>query len=322
MLPSSVLKHIIDCHCHPTEAASISPDSMQQLQISVCAMSTHNKDQSLVRSLAHDYPHKIIPAFGYHPWFSHFIALRSGISKRNHYQQLFQPTPESSPDFEDLFPHLPEPISLDDVLQDLRSNFASSSSPPILGEVGLDAIFRVPYDYHASPRRISSFAIPLEHQIAVLEAQLDLAVELGASVSLHSVKCPAATLDLFNRLKRKHQDRWSRVRIDIHSCSMSPDSIKQLQACKSHPNIFMSVSTTINGRSRNLRSLITTCLPDKLLIESDYNAIEPSTSQCLEILGIVAEVKGWQIETDWKEEDTDGAVHRLEANWKAFLGRA
>lgn len=39
------------------------------------------------------------------------------------------------------------------------------------------------------------------------------------------------------------------------------------------------------------------------------------------MLQIVAEIKGWTIETDWKDfvpEEDWGAVRKLEANWNAF----
>ncbi|KAF7303168.1 TatD DNase family Scn1 [Mycena kentingensis (nom. inval.)] len=294
---------------------------MQQLAHRVCAMSTNHQDQRLVRELAQKYPEKIIPAFGYHPWFSHFISLTHNVEKRVHYEKLFlkNTSLDSITDFEDLLPHLPDPITLDSVLEDLRTNFASlpADSPRVLGEVGLDSIFRVPHDYHASPRTLTPFTIPLEHQLAVVEAQLDLAVELGAAVSFHSVKCPEATSTLLLRLKQRHGDQWNRTRIDIHSCSMSPDSLKQLQ--RAHRNCLMSISTTINAKSRHLRPLIAACAPDRLLIESDYNNIDNSTAQCLEILNIVSEVRGWPIETEWVESETEGAVHRLEANWEAFV---
>ncbi|KAJ7070789.1 TatD DNase family Scn1 [Mycena amicta] len=320
MVSHRVLRHIVDVHCHPTDSP-ISTDSMQQLGITVCAMSTRERDQRLVRELARNHPDKIIPAFaGYHPWFTHLISLHSGVSKRDHYFQLFHPTDDSSSAFEDLLSRLPEPTPLNQVLEDLRTSFASlSTSTPVLGEVGLDGSFRVAYDYDASPRRLSPFTIPLNHQLTILEAQLDLAVELGASVSLHSVKCPQATADLISKLRRKHQAKWDNIRIDIHSCSMSPEMLTQLQ--KTHPNVFMSISTTINGRSRNLRPLIAACAPDKLLIESGTEPPRSSMEMCLEILNIVAEVKGWHIETDWDDEDAGGAVHRLEANWNAFIGR-
>ena len=45
------------------------------------------------------------------------------------------------------------------------------------------------------------------------------------------------------------------------------------------------------------------------------------TTQTLQILQLVAEVKGWAIEADWVEEleETEwGAVRRLAENWQRF----
>ncbi|KAJ7193330.1 TatD DNase family Scn1 [Mycena pura] len=330
-LPASVLCHIVDVHCHPTETLStMTKFNLERLQLTVCAMSTHQTDQRLVRDLAYQYPEKVIPCFGYHPWFSHFITLRPEFSKSEHYRHLFigdatEQTAQSTTAFDELLPLLPEPITLDNVLSDLRSDFKFfSTTMAMLGEVGLDKAVRVPFDYHASPRRLSPFTIPLDHQLAILEAQLDLAVEIGVNVSLHSVKCPQATVDLLNKLQRKHGLKWEKIRIDIHSCSMNPEVIHSLQAgIKRHPNVWMSVSTTINGRSNNLNALIAVCAPDRILIESDTDSINKCTERCLEILHIVAQVKGWPIEDDWMdelEEAERGAVRRLEANWKTFIG--
>lgn len=59
-----VLRHVVDVHCHPTDASIITPDSMERLPITVCAMSSRPSDQLLVRDLATNYPSKVIPAFG------------------------------------------------------------------------------------------------------------------------------------------------------------------------------------------------------------------------------------------------------------------
>jgi hypothetical protein len=90
---------------------------------------------------------------------------------------------------------------------------------------------------------------------------------------------------------------------------------------KGHPNAFLSLSTVINGRSNNLNALIAACSPDRILIESDLNDIDMCTERCIEMLNIVARVKGWQVEEEWLDEvpkDEWGVVRRLEANWKAF----
>lgn len=64
-LPSDdVLRHVVDVHCHPTDAPQISPEAMDQLQITVCAMASRESDQPLVRNLATSHPSKVIPCFG------------------------------------------------------------------------------------------------------------------------------------------------------------------------------------------------------------------------------------------------------------------
>jgi Tat protein secretion system quality control protein TatD with DNase activity len=101
----------------------------------------------------------------------------------------------------------------------------------MLGEVGLDRSFRVPFDYLASPRQLTPFVIPLHHQLVILEAQLDLAVELGRNVSLHSVKSQLYTIELLQRMQQKYLDGWSRINIDMHSCGLSPDMWRDIEAC-------------------------------------------------------------------------------------------
>lgn len=64
-LPSNdILQHVVDVHCHPTDAPLILPESMDRLQITVCAMATRQSDQVLVHNLATAYPAKVIPCFG------------------------------------------------------------------------------------------------------------------------------------------------------------------------------------------------------------------------------------------------------------------
>ena len=100
----------------------------------------------------------------------------------------------------------------------------------MVGEVGLDRAFRVPVDYHATPRVLTSFSIPIEHQLTVLEAQLELAVELERNVSVHSVKAQQATIDLLGRMKKKHgAERWNRISVDMHSCGLSPQTWRDLE---------------------------------------------------------------------------------------------
>jgi len=93
---------------------------------------------------------------------------------------------------------------------------------------------------------------------------------------------------------------------------------------KAHNNIFLSLSTVINGRSENHEHLIRHCRADRLLAESDYNDISFVTSQTWEILETISRIRGWPLETSWEsdppeEQEEWGTVRRLEANFAVFL---
>lgn len=130
----------------------------------------------------------------------------------------------------------------------------------MIGEVGLDRSFRVPFPGHKADhcgehaeedapstaeaeariaisgeeelaknmnqpelvgrsKNLTPFRPSMEHQIALLEMQMDLAVELGINVSLHSVKAQGPTLDFLKRFKKKHGAMFTdRVNVDVHSC--------------------------------------------------------------------------------------------------------
>ncbi|KIK87032.1 hypothetical protein PAXRUDRAFT_831866 [Paxillus rubicundulus Ve08.2h10] len=312
-----VLRHVVDVHCHPTDSVATT-EAMDNLSITICAMSSRQADQLLVRDLAKAYPEKVFPCFGYHPWFSHWISLKSYSSREEHYRRLFSPSHAQQEIFGRLLPQLPDPVSLADVLVDLRQNL-SAFPHAMLGEVGLDRAARVPIDYFASLRELTPFSIPLEHQLAILEPQIDLAVEFGRNVSIHSVKSHQAILDLLDRMHKKHGPGWLRISIDLHSCGISPETWRAIE--KRHVNVYMSLSTAINGRSPSHRSLIAACSPHRILVESDCHLVDQCTKRTWDMVLIVAEVKGWSVETMWTEvvsEEDWGVVRRLEKNWKEF----
>jgi len=257
---------------------------------------------------------------GYHPWFTHWISLGPVTSKEQHYRDLFlsSDSPEHESAFIQLLPSLPDPTPLPQLISTLRSNLISFPSA-LLGEVGLDRASRIPRAYPSSTLILTPFVVPLPHQLAVLEAQLDLAVELGRSVSLHSVKAQMATKELIDRMKEKWGAKWEMISVDLHSCGLSEQMWKAIE--KSHSNIFLSLSTAINSRSPNHRALISACSPSRILVESDYNDIDHCTRRTGEMVLTVAEVKGWQVEDTWDDHVAEtewGVVRRLEDNWKTF----
>ena len=184
---------------------------------------------------------------GYHPWFTHLISTTSDpISKNEHYRSLFlpgsvgnnektnispPPTDSLESQFATLLPYLPNPRPLSEVIVELRRNL-SDFPASMLGEVGLDGGFRIYLDYFASPRHRTTFTIPLAHQVAILEARIEVAVELGKNISMHSVRCEQATLELFDKMKRKFgEEKWNRISVDIHSCGFNPQTWRDMEVC-------------------------------------------------------------------------------------------
>ena len=96
----------------------------------------------------------------------------SALSKEEHYRRLLLPTIDNAhtnhsdaatsndktleTEFRTLLPSLPEPRPISEVLTEVRENLTALPNA-MLGEVGLDRAFRVPVDYHAAPRVLTSF---------------------------------------------------------------------------------------------------------------------------------------------------------------------
>ena len=239
-----ILAHLVDVHCHPTVAPVIATSTIESLPCTLCAMSSREGDQSMVAALARACPDRIVPGFGYHPWWAHRISLSAPAGTvpdyAAHYRALFLPESSSSSQsssaeleeaFARLLPNLPPPISLADVLADVRVRLTEFPTA-MLGEVGIDRAARIPWagtvDAASSVggtngRTLSPFSTPFAHQLAILEAQLALAVELRRNVSLHSVKASAQTRELFDKMAAMHGAAWFAISVDVHSCTLSPE---------------------------------------------------------------------------------------------------
>ena len=125
---------------------------------------------------------------------------------------------------------VPEPTTLSSLLNELRENFTAFPNA-LLGEVGLDRAFRVPFVPYPDPAggKLSPFRVPSSHQLTILEAQVDLAIELHRSVSMHSVKSQELTLDFLKHMKEKHGEAFGSINIDLHSCGFSLETWKTVE---------------------------------------------------------------------------------------------
>jgi Tat protein secretion system quality control protein TatD with DNase activity len=224
---------VFDAHCHPTDTMSSIADIPRMKATTLTVMSTRGEDQDLVLQIANDlakdlpgtqkqHP-RILPCFGWHPWFSHQILddkadksdSNSGIGesaaelKKAHYRKVLKPSPDDA-----FISTLPEPKPLSQLISETRSRLLAFPTA-LVGEVGLDRAFRLPQAWmqeeidarngEMTPgsregRRLSPHVVRIEHQKAILEAQLRLAGELQRPVSVHSVQGHGAVFELFKSL--------------------------------------------------------------------------------------------------------------------------
>jgi hypothetical protein len=75
-ISASVLAHVVDVHCHPTDSG-IEDEVLRSISHKICAMATRESDQDLVAKLAQDYPDKVIPCFG-----DYISRLRGRLTER------------------------------------------------------------------------------------------------------------------------------------------------------------------------------------------------------------------------------------------------
>ena len=272
--------------------------------------------------------------------------------KEEHYRSILSPREAQEDTFLSLLPHLPEPEPFSKRLGQIREHVSAAKAAGrlvLVGEIGLDAAARVRVrpthstgdagDWSAS--NLTPFKTSMAHQTTIARAQLDLAVELGVSVSVHCVAAPGATLDLL-QAARKHAGAaaFSRINICIHSCGgMSPAFLKQ--AAKVLPNTYFSPSVSVTARSPSAAESVRMIPRERILVESDGPDVRDMTRLVWAATLWVAACRGWQVEDEhtpeWEleeeedEYDASGrirsipenevwAVRTLERNWARFMG--
>ncbi|KAF3482979.1 Cut9-interacting protein scn1 [Arthroderma uncinatum] len=232
---------VFDAHCHPTDTMSSIDDIKAMKAATLTVMATREQDQELVSQVALQFKgsnqsseqdsdacnDRVIPCFGWHPWFSHQIfddtkhdEPRDGeylaSMKIEHYKNVLAPLIDD----EDLLHELPVPCSLVDLVSRTRARLQKHPYA-LVGEIGLDKTFRIPKawssagsdgnentassDSSITPgtrngRALSPYRVKMDHQRAVIKVQLRLAGELQRPVSLHSVQAHGAIIEVLQEL--------------------------------------------------------------------------------------------------------------------------
>ncbi|KAI9901591.1 hypothetical protein N3K66_003408 [Trichothecium roseum] len=214
-----------DAHCHPTDTMASIASIPQMKARTLTIMGTRSQDQHLVAQVADDkgikgrkclagddtQAPKVVPSFGWHPWFSHQLFDDSATqptympgsedaagvyaAKKAHYQAVLTPSPD-----DDFVRALPEPTPISVYLSRTRE-YLRTYPLALVGEIGVDKAFRLPeafpeshsHDSDITPggregRRLSPHRVKMTHQQAILKAQLGLAGDVGRAVSVHGVQ--------------------------------------------------------------------------------------------------------------------------------------
>jgi Tat protein secretion system quality control protein TatD with DNase activity len=224
---------VYDAHSHATDTmASIASISKMKTRI-LTIMATRPEDQQLVAETADqlgpssailDDNTRVVPSFGWHPWFSHQLFDESDYAGReslteeekySHYQAVLSPKPDGL----EFLRSLPDPRPLSPFLAQTRA-LLQKYPWALVGEVGLDKAFRLPEtwilgqretrDEALTPggregRKLSPHRVSMSHQRKVLEMQLRLAGEMQRPVSVHGVQAHGILFDTFRTLWQGHE---------------------------------------------------------------------------------------------------------------------
>ncbi|ODA76703.1 hypothetical protein RJ55_07974 [Drechmeria coniospora] len=164
---------------------------------------------------------RLVPSFGWHPWYSHLLYddtftfaptttytppedsvdfASAFAAKKRHYEAVLTPSPERDDDF---IASLPVPTPLSAFIAATRARLRAHPYA-LVGEIGLDKAFRVPFgcdasavappadapaSVHASGHRtLSRYRVRIQHQEAIFGSQVRLAAAEGRPVSVHCVQ--------------------------------------------------------------------------------------------------------------------------------------
>lgn len=237
---------VFDAHCHPTDTMTSISAISQMRATALTVMSTRGEDQELVdevaRRLGDYYDHesststhdhgtgsgKIVPCFGWHPWFAHQIRIEeqdkekeqtTEAIKLQHYRAVLAGTMGSEEEDTTFFKTLPTPKPISALLSETKTRLLAHPNA-LIGEIGLDKAFRLPMPWGKDElhsrnkgltpgsregRKLSPYRVTIPHQKALLKAQLQLAGELRRAVSVHSVQGHGVVLDCFQELWKGHE---------------------------------------------------------------------------------------------------------------------
>ncbi|KAJ9631216.1 uncharacterized protein PV06_03989 [Exophiala oligosperma] len=320
---------VFDSHCHPTDIMASVKDIVRMKARVLTIMATRSQDQEMVERTARLYPlgsphelsdvqsrTRVVPAFGWHPWFSHQMyddrSTHDQPDPGDHYKSVLVPAPED----EKFLEALPTPFSLREFLQ-LTEARLKEFPYALVGEVGLDRSFRVPEgpsamtgdttqktggseeDYTPGSREgrpLTPYRVNLEHQKTILRAQFDLAAKMGRPVSVHSVQAHGLIFELMQSLwkgREKPSKRERRKQTDAPGAATSKDAEESggaatLSKLPYPPRICMH---SYSGPPDTLKQFLNPAVPADIYFSfsSGINFLKSSSAKVVKVIEEVPE---------------------------------
>ncbi|OAL32184.1 hypothetical protein AYO20_07952 [Fonsecaea nubica] len=316
---------VFDAHCHPTDIMASIKDIANMKARVLTIMATRSQDQEMVLETARKYRLKdsnsdarentskyVVPAFGWHPWFSHqmYDDLTQDVrpDQIEHYKAVLTPTPDD----DEFLKTLPTPRSLRDFLRETEQRLEEFPYS-LVGEVGLDRSFRLPQgpsamtgdvtnktggsdeDYTPGTREgrpLSPYRVNIDHQKAILKAQFELAAELRRPLSVHSVQAHGLVFDLLQAMWKGYEKPSKRERKralsapKAHHSDDSPNTGNQDKTFPFPPRICMH---SYSGPPDALKQFLAPTVPAEIYF-SFSTAINFSNSSTAKVTSVIKAV--------------------------------
>ncbi|CAI4048834.1 putative endodeoxyribonuclease SKDI_13G3910 [Saccharomyces kudriavzevii IFO 1802] len=268
---------LVDAHCHvftDPDSTHGSDDGGFQGTLR-CVMSSNPYDWSSLKKLAGNGLRKdnVWVGFGVHPWYSHLFYVGYRRDKLSHYQDVLEYKNEEQ--FSSLVQVLPEPLDLEDYISEEFDGTLVS----VIGEIGLDKLFRLPttgFYMQGEKARLTTVKVKVSHQEAVFRRFCQLARDNRRPISIHDVKCHGRLNDICN----EELLPWPSVKICLHSYTGSEETLLG-QWLKKFPSdrIFVSLSKFINFKNpEDGNALVRSLPPTCILTETDFPIDNPDPS--------------------------------------------
>lgn len=260
----------VDAHCHVSTGDEVKGELQVQGPTLRCVMSNNGFDWQRLKGLPAGG--RLRRGFGIHPWYCHLYSVGEVRGKRDHYERVLDWRDQEA--FESLLERLPEPVPLEDyILQEF-----DAAKVDVIGEIGLDKLFRLPengyYVQSRSPAPLSRIKVKMSHQMAVFRRFCRIARDHGKPVSIHDVKCHGVLFEACVEELLRHED----VKVCLHSYTGSPQTLRDCWLRRfPQERLFLSLSKCINFKTETAgKELVAMLPPECILTETDFPVdIEP-----------------------------------------------